>query len=190
MLIPMDYQSGYIEIDNEKGSATWKMIKNDENEFRRKDRIISELEEQLELKIFLMSFLNEHHLQKTLFANDAEIQNLISEKKALHGEVRSLAIILQKIQETAVNMNEEDKRVFSPLLEFQEDSDMVVTEEDIDIIYPFTAACQKYDCSLGKLSKIHLQPKLPVWTQEKIEVSSSFSVLFSAPGLGHLVADM
>jgi len=28
-----------------------------------------------------MSFLNEHHLQKTLFANDAEIQNLISEKK-------------------------------------------------------------------------------------------------------------
>ncbi|KAL9353289.1 hypothetical protein Peur_055969 [Populus x canadensis] len=132
-----------------------------------------------------MSFLNEHHLQKTLFANDAEIQNLISEKKALHGEVGRLAIILQKIQETAVNMNEElltklllcqDKRVFSPLLEFQDDSDMVVTEEDTD--------------SLGKLSKIHLQTKLPVWTQEKIKVSSSFSVLFSALGLGHLVADM
>ncbi|KAJ6351608.1 hypothetical protein OIU78_007507 [Salix suchowensis] len=74
------------------------------------------------------------HLQKTLFAKDAVIQNLISEKEALHCEVGGLAIILQKIQETVVNMNEEDKRLFSSLLECQGDCDMVVTKEDIDRI--------------------------------------------------------
>jgi hypothetical protein len=36
----------------------------------------------------------------------------------------------------------------------------------------------------------HLPTKLPVWEQEKIEVSSSFSVLFSAIGIGHVVIDM
>lgn len=81
-----------------------------------------------------MSFLNQPHLQKTLFAKDAVIQNLISEKEALHCEVGGLAIILQKIQETVVSMNEEDKRLFSSLLECQGDCDMAVTKDDIDRI--------------------------------------------------------
>nr|TKS05632.1 centrosomal protein of 63 kDa isoform X1 [Populus alba] len=81
-----------------------------------------------------MSFLNQPHLQKTLFAKDAVIQNLISEKEALHCEVGGLAIILQRIQETVVNMNEEDRRLFSSLLECQGDCDMVVTKEDTDRI--------------------------------------------------------
>ncbi|KAJ6340277.1 hypothetical protein OIU77_008103 [Salix suchowensis] len=78
-----------------------------------------------------MSFLNQPHLQKTLFAKDAF---LILYNQALHCEVGGLAIILQKIQETIVNMNEEDKRLFSSLLECQGDCDMVVTKEDIDRI--------------------------------------------------------
>ncbi|KAG6766409.1 hypothetical protein POTOM_030491 [Populus tomentosa] len=71
-----------------------------------------------------------------------KVQLLVSEKEgflmlynqALHCEVGGLAIILQRIQETVVNMNEEDRRLFSSLLECQGDCDMVVTKEDTDRI--------------------------------------------------------
>uniref|UniRef100_A0A2N9EC91 Uncharacterized protein n=1 Tax=Fagus sylvatica TaxID=28930 RepID=A0A2N9EC91_FAGSY len=74
------------------------------------------------------SFVNAY--EKTLSAKDVLIQNLISEKEALHSEVGSLGIILQKIQETVTNMNQEDKRVFSSILECEERCDMIMTRED------------------------------------------------------------
>ncbi|KAJ6725598.1 hypothetical protein OIU79_003877 [Salix purpurea] len=100
----MDKVSAFENVFFERIRNLENRLKGDEDEFRRKDRIISELEEQLEVA------------------------------KALHCEVGGLAIILQKIQETVVNMNEEDKRLFSSLLECQGDCDMVVTKEDIDRI--------------------------------------------------------
>ncbi|CAK7332713.1 unnamed protein product [Dovyalis caffra] len=112
----MDKVSAFEKVFFEKIRNLENRLKNDEEDFRRKDRIISELEEQLEAAKLNNSF----------------IQNLISEKEALHCEVRSLAIILQKIQETVVNMNEQDKKIFSSLLECQEDCDMIMTEEGTD----------------------------------------------------------
>uniref|UniRef100_A0A6N2K0R1 Uncharacterized protein n=1 Tax=Salix viminalis TaxID=40686 RepID=A0A6N2K0R1_SALVM len=114
----MDKVSAFENVFFERIRNLENRLKVDEDEFRRKDRIISELEEQLEVAK----------------VNNRLIQNLISEKEALHCEVGGLAIILQKIQETVVNMNEEDKRLFSSLLECQGDCDMVVTKEDIDRI--------------------------------------------------------
>ncbi|KAL9364020.1 hypothetical protein Peur_041893 [Populus x canadensis] len=104
----MDKVSAFENVFFERIRNLENRLKGDEDEFRRKDRIISELEEQLE---FLMLY-----------------------NQALHCEVGGLAIILQKIQETVVNMNEEDKRLFSSLLECQGDCDMVVTKEDTDRI--------------------------------------------------------
>ncbi|KAJ6318969.1 hypothetical protein OIU76_014337 [Salix suchowensis] len=131
----MDKVSAFENVFFERIRNLENRLKGDEDEFRRKDRIISELEEQLEVaKVNNRCQTQIEELQKTLFAKDAVIQNLISEKEALHCEVGGLAIILQKIQETVVNMNEEDKRLFSSLLECQGDCDMVVTKEDIDRI--------------------------------------------------------
>ncbi|KAG6764743.1 hypothetical protein POTOM_032229 [Populus tomentosa] len=63
------------------------------------------------------------------------IEFLMFYNQALHCEVGGLAIILQRIQETVVNMNHcEDRRLFSSLLECQGDCDMVVTKEDTDRI--------------------------------------------------------
>ncbi|WRX14394.1 hypothetical protein QQP08_006881 [Theobroma cacao] len=70
------------------------------------------------------------YLQKTISAKDTVIQNLIAQKEALHFEVTSLANILQKIQNAVANMNEEDRRVFSSMLETQEECKMVTPKED------------------------------------------------------------
>ncbi|KAB5534322.1 hypothetical protein DKX38_017408 [Salix brachista] len=105
----MDKVSAFENIFFERIRNLENRLQGDEDKFRRKDRIISELEEQLEVAKFLILY-----------------------NQALHCEVGGLAIILQKIQETVVNMNEEDKRLFSSLLECQGDCDMVVTKEDID----------------------------------------------------------
>ncbi|KAA8533057.1 hypothetical protein F0562_033410 [Nyssa sinensis] len=101
----------------EKISELENKLRNDENDLRKKDRIILELEAQLEAaKINNNCKAQIEDLQKTLSAKEMVIQNLISEKKALHFEVGSLGIILKKIQDTVTSMNEEDKRAFSTIL--------------------------------------------------------------------------
>ncbi|KAB5534324.1 hypothetical protein DKX38_017410 [Salix brachista] len=179
----MDKVSAFENIFFERIRNLENRLKGDEDKFRRKDRIISELEEQLEVAKFLILY-----------------------NQALHCEVGGLAIILQKIQETVVNMNEEDKRLFSSLLECQGDCDMVVTKEDIDsyeclkqksikTIFPPAEELDRVDYLLDcrklktwfKTVESHLPTKLPVWEQEKIEVSSPFSLLFYARGIGHVL---
>lgn len=73
---------GFALFPIEKIRLLESKLKNDEDEFRRKDKIISELEAQLEAT----KFINNHQtqieeLQKTLSAKDVVIQNLISEKE-------------------------------------------------------------------------------------------------------------
>ncbi|KAK8471996.1 hypothetical protein PHAVU_002G079500 [Phaseolus vulgaris] len=97
-------------------------VENNEAELRRKDRIISELEAKLDVaKVGNHNQAQMEDIQKTLSAKDTEIQNLVSEKEVLHYEVGSLRLILQRIQGTITNMNEEDKRLFSSILQQKEE---------------------------------------------------------------------
>ncbi|KAM1859359.1 hypothetical protein ACFX13_011678 [Malus domestica] len=114
----LDTVSTFEKVFIEKISDLENKLKNYEDETRRKDKAISELEAQMEAaKIFIS-------------AKDAVIQNLISEKQALHFEVGSLGIILRRIQDTVKSMNEEDKGVFSSILEHQGGCNMILTKED------------------------------------------------------------
>ncbi|XP_065637428.1 uncharacterized protein LOC112012079 [Quercus suber] len=127
----LDKVSTFEKVFVEKIHYLENKLKNDEDELQRKDRIISELEARLEAERTSKNYQTQiEELQKTLSAKDVVIQNLISEKEALHSEVGSLGIILQKIQETVTNMNKEDKRVFSSVLECQERCNIIVTRDD------------------------------------------------------------
>ncbi|XP_057948482.1 uncharacterized protein LOC131144108 [Malania oleifera] len=126
----MDKISAYEKTFVEKICELDNKLRNDGDELQRKDKIILELEAQLEAaKIRSAHQPQLEELQKTLSAKEVIIQNLISEKKALHFEVGSLGIILLKIQETVLSMNEEDKRTFSSILEGQEGIAMVEKKE-------------------------------------------------------------
>ncbi|XP_041013698.1 golgin IMH1 isoform X2 [Juglans microcarpa x Juglans regia] len=115
----------------EKISDLQNKRKNDKDELRRKDRIISELDAHLEAARTSNNHQNQiQELQKTLSAKDVVIQNLISEKEALHIELGTVSIILQKIQDVVTNMHEEDKREFSLILKWQEGCDTVMKTED------------------------------------------------------------
>ncbi|XP_057448366.1 uncharacterized protein LOC130739914 [Lotus japonicus] len=106
-------------------------LENNEAALRRKDRVISELEAKLDReKLSNNSQSQIEDLQKTLSAKDAEIHNLISDKEALHYEVGSLRLILQRIRDTVTNMNEEDKRLFSSILQHKEASEMDIKIAD------------------------------------------------------------
>ncbi|GMY26116.1 leucine zipper protein 1 isoform X1 [Fagus crenata] len=134
----LDKVSAFEKVFVEKIHYLENKLRNDEDELRRKDRIISELEAHLEAARTSNNYqtqieeisIQTLRIHKTLSAKDVLIQNLISEKEALHSEVGSLSIILQKIQETVTNMNQEDKRVFSSILECEERCDMIMTRED------------------------------------------------------------
>ncbi|GMJ04750.1 hypothetical protein HRI_004144200 [Hibiscus trionum] len=127
----MDQVSAFEKAFVEKISDLENRLKNDEYEFQRKNKIISELEAQLAAaKISDCSRAQIEELQKTISAKDTVIQNLVSEKEALHFEVRSLANILQKIQNAVAHMNEEDRRAVSSKLESQEECEMNTSEED------------------------------------------------------------
>ncbi|KAL5759653.1 hypothetical protein ACOSQ2_018491 [Xanthoceras sorbifolium] len=58
------------------------------------------------------------------------IQNLISEKEALHLEVGSLGIVLRRIQDAVAGMNQEDKKAFHSVLELKEECDINTTIEN------------------------------------------------------------
>ncbi|RHN55215.1 hypothetical protein MtrunA17_Chr5g0415301 [Medicago truncatula] len=119
-------------------------LENKEAESRKKDRVISELEAKLDgakisnnnqaqIEDISIPPRNSYLYQiKTILAKDAEIHNLISDKEALHNEVGSLRLILQRFQGTITNMNEEDKKLFSSILQPKEAS---ATDMKIDV-YP------------------------------------------------------
>ncbi|KAJ7943553.1 golgin IMH1 isoform X1 [Quillaja saponaria] len=127
----MDLVSVFEKTFVENICALRNKLKNNEDELRRKDKVISELEAKLEVAKISNNFQTQiEDLQNTLSVKDAVIQNLISEKEALHFEVGSLRLILQKIQDTVTCMNQEDKRVFSSILQQQEGSDLVMEKEN------------------------------------------------------------
>ncbi|ESR51777.1 hypothetical protein CICLE_v10033560mg, partial [Citrus x clementina] len=87
-------------------------LKNDEDEFRRKDKIISELEAQLEAT----KFINNHQTQIEEISRQAlniymffisKINLFVGFQNALHLEVGKLGIILQRIQDAIATMNQE-----------------------------------------------------------------------------------
>ncbi|XP_073221077.1 uncharacterized protein [Cicer arietinum] len=113
------FEKEFVEHINDLRSN----LENKEAESRRKDRVISDLEAKLdEAKLSNNNQVQIEDLQKTLFAKDTEIHNLISNKEALHYEVGSLRLILQRFQGTITNMNEEDKRLFLSILQHKEAS--------------------------------------------------------------------
>ncbi|KAJ8773745.1 hypothetical protein K2173_006395 [Erythroxylum novogranatense] len=102
-------------------------------ELHRKEKVIAELKAALEaekLGNMCQNHVEEISIQNTLLAKDAVIHNLISEKEALNIEVGTLATILQRIKDTIRNMNQEDSRVLSSVLECREDGDTVMAAED------------------------------------------------------------
>ncbi|KAJ4972499.1 hypothetical protein NE237_005673 [Protea cynaroides] len=102
-----------------------------QDELRRKDTVISELEGQLEAANLKNNFQPQiEELQKALSTKEEVIQSLMAEKKALHSEARSSEIILQKIQQSIMNMNAEDKRFFSSVLEGKEEFAETSKEEN------------------------------------------------------------
>ncbi|KAG4403137.1 hypothetical protein AAZX31_01G037600 [Glycine max] len=125
----MDWVSASEKEFVENISDLRNKLENNEAELRRKDRIISELEAKLDVaKVCNHNLAKMEDIQKTLSAKDAEIQNLISDKEVLHYEVGSLRLVLQRIQDTVTNMNEEDKRLFSSILQHKE---AIVTDMEI-----------------------------------------------------------
>ncbi|XP_022735089.1 paramyosin [Durio zibethinus] len=127
----MDQVSAFEKAFVERIHDLENRLKNDEYEFQRKNKIISELESQFEAaKSSDCSQAQIEELQKTILSKDTVIQNLVSEKEALHFEVRSLANILQRIQNAIANMNEEERRAVSSMLESQEECKMITPKED------------------------------------------------------------
>ncbi|KAM5566618.1 hypothetical protein ABKV19_014993 [Rosa sericea] len=127
----MDTVSTFEKVFIEKICDQEKELRSYRDETRRKDKVISELESQLEAaKINNRNKTQMEELQKIISAKDVVIQNLISEKQGLHFEVGSLGTILRKIQDTIRSMNQEDKRVFSSILEHQEGCNMILVKED------------------------------------------------------------
>ncbi|KAK3223154.1 hypothetical protein Dsin_010179 [Dipteronia sinensis] len=127
----MDQISAYEKLFVEKIRVLESKLKNNEDEFRKKDKIISELEAQLEAaKISNNCQTQIEELQKNLSAKDIVIQNVISEKEALHLEVGSLGIVLRRIQDAVASMNQQDKKAFHSTLELKEEGDINTTIEN------------------------------------------------------------
>ncbi|KAJ4711224.1 protein CROWDED NUCLEI 2 isoform X1 [Melia azedarach] len=126
--IKMDKVSAFENVYVERIHHLESKLKNDEDEFRRKNKIISELEAQLEgAKISNSCHTQIEELQKTLSAKDVVIKNLISEKEALHSELGNLGIVLRRIQDAVAAMNQEDKNVFYTVLRLKEKCDDMAT---------------------------------------------------------------
>ncbi|XP_056682379.1 uncharacterized protein [Spinacia oleracea] len=92
------------------------------DELQRKEKIISELEAQLEAqRISNKNRTEVETLQKALSKKEAIVQNLISEKQGLESELKSLGAVLEKIQHAFRDMNE-DKEAFLSIVESKEKS--------------------------------------------------------------------
>ncbi|OAP19312.1 hypothetical protein AXX17_AT1G10500 [Arabidopsis thaliana] len=144
----MDHVSTYEKVFIENIRALEEKLKCHETELQSKDNIISELSAQLEseksknehqhqveeislselacLTAFSKKLVGDHfsriclldqpYLQKTLQVKDLAVENLISEKEGLE-------MILQRIQESVSLMTEEDRKVFTSILTFEQGSD-------------------------------------------------------------------
>ncbi|KAH0921195.1 hypothetical protein HID58_021213 [Brassica napus] len=147
----MDHVSTYEKVFVEKISTLEEKIEYQEAELQSKDNRISELCAQLEeakmkneyqlqieeismmeelcARSFLLKYLpcfcllDQPYFQKTLKVKDLVVENLVSEKEALHSEVRSLEMILLRIQESVTLMTEEDRRVFTSILTYEQGAD-------------------------------------------------------------------
>ncbi|XP_027154195.1 CDK5 regulatory subunit-associated protein 2 [Coffea eugenioides] len=89
----------------------------DDDELKRKDKIILDLEAQIEAAKSTYDFQPRvDELQNALAAKEIIIQNLILEKQALHFEVRNLGFTMKKIQDAVSGMDEENRKSFSSIL--------------------------------------------------------------------------
>ncbi|KAJ0237601.1 Uncharacterized protein HA466_0245480 [Hirschfeldia incana] len=120
----MEHVSTYEKVFIEKISFLEEKIDYQETELQSKDNRISELCAQLEEAKMKNEYqLQIEEFQKTLKVKDLVVENLISEKEALHSEVKSLEMILLRIQESVTLMTEEDRRVFTSILTFEQGAD-------------------------------------------------------------------
>ncbi|OVA09111.1 hypothetical protein BVC80_9097g208 [Macleaya cordata] len=135
----LDQVSAFEKEFVEKIWSLENKLRCNKEEIRRKDTIISELEGKLEAakisnncqpQIEEISIQLIYYLQKSLSVKEDIIQNLTTEKKGLHFEVRGLEIILLKIQEAVMNMNAEDQKVFSSVLKGQEECPTMSEKEN------------------------------------------------------------
>ncbi|XP_010458388.1 PREDICTED: ras and EF-hand domain-containing protein homolog [Camelina sativa] len=120
----MDHVSTYEKVFIDKIRSLEENIEYHESVLQRKETIISELSAQLEAEKIKNEYQHQiEELQKTLQVKDLVVENLISEKEALYSEVKSLEMILQRIQESASLMTGEDRRVFTSILTFEQGAD-------------------------------------------------------------------
>ncbi|KOM29345.1 hypothetical protein LR48_Vigan647s000600 [Vigna angularis] len=112
----MDWVSAFEKTFVENISDLRNKVENNEAELRRKDRMISELVAKLDV-----AKVGNH--------NQAQMEDISIPAIVLHYEVGSLRLILQRIQDTVTNMNEEDKRLFSSILQQKEEIAM-----DVEIV--------------------------------------------------------
>lgn len=127
----MDELSAYEKVFVEKISDLQSKLGSSEHELRRKEKTILQLQAQLEeTKISNNCQPQIEELQNTLSTKDEVIQNLQLEKKALQLELRSLGVILQKIQKAVTQLNDEDRRTFSSVVGGQEECTPVEEKEN------------------------------------------------------------
>ncbi|XP_048613913.1 cingulin-like isoform X1 [Brassica napus] len=120
----MDHVSTYEKVFIEKIRTLEEKIEYLEAELQSKDNRISEFCAQLEEAKMKNEYqLQIEEFQKTLKVKDLVVENLVSEKEALHSEVRSLEMILLRIQESVTLMTEEDRRVFTSILTYEQGAD-------------------------------------------------------------------
>ncbi|XP_077226787.1 uncharacterized protein LOC143860137 [Tasmannia lanceolata] len=105
----MDKISTFEKDFFEKISFLENMLRNNQDELRRKDGIVWELKEQLkEAKVSCNLEPQIDELQKSLSMKEEIIQNLTAENQVLRFEIQSLGVILQKFQDTVItNLNTE-----------------------------------------------------------------------------------
>ncbi|CAN8305646.1 unnamed protein product [Cochlearia groenlandica] len=118
----IEHVSTYEKVFIEKITTLEEKMEYYEKELQSKENTISELTRVIfALKVFSMfCLLDPPYLQKTLQVKDLVVENLIFEKELLHSEVKSLEIILQRIQESVSLMTDEDRRVFTSILTFEQ----------------------------------------------------------------------
>ncbi|GKC56548.1 hypothetical protein Tco_1084146, partial [Tanacetum coccineum] len=122
--IEMDKVCAFENLFIEKINEYEMKLKSNENEFQRKERIIAELQSQLETtkitdrcqsKIDEISIYHSY-LQESILMKEGIIQTLISGNKALRSELGMLEGTLKTIRDTMARMDEEDRAAFSLML--------------------------------------------------------------------------
>ncbi|XP_021997959.1 peroxisomal and mitochondrial division factor 1 [Helianthus annuus] len=112
----------------EKNNDLEAKLKSNENELYRKDRVIAELQTQLETaKITNQRRSKIEELQEAMLMKEGIIETLILENKALRSELGMLEVSFKVVQETMTHMDEEDRVAYSLILANEEND---ATEKD------------------------------------------------------------